>query len=104
MKAKRYNVSVGLNDSYSKTQEEILDDVIAVMEHFFSRYKIDFSLSKINGGYSYKDGEYTHENSIVFCFITTEMVEIERFINTIKMALHQETVLLEVQDIEVEFI
>lgn len=105
MKATRYNISIGLNDSYSKKEEVNTDELIGLLEYYFKKYKIDFSLCKINGGYFYDDiGTLVNENSIVITCITQSDDYLERFIAAIKMIMNQETILLEAKDIEVEYI
>lgn len=105
MKAKRYNISIGLNDSYSKKEEVNTEELTNMLEYFFTKNKVDFSLCRINGGYFYDDvGTFVNENSIVISYITTEAPNIERFISAVKMIMHQETILIEEQEIEVEFI
>lgn len=105
MKATRYNISIGLNDAYSKKEEVGTDELLQLLENYFIKYKVDFSLCKINGGYFYDDiGAFVNENSVVISYITQSDDYIERFIAAIKMVMNQESILLEAKEIEVEYI
>ena len=105
MKATRYNISIGLNDAYSKKEEVSTEELLKLLENYFTKNKIDFSLCRINGGYFYDDnGTFVNENSVVISYITQSDYYIERFIAAIKMVMNQESILLEAKEIEVEYI
>lgn len=104
MRAKRYDIAIGLNDLYSKNEEITSKEVIQAIERGLSKYLIPFSLYETNGGYEYIGKKYICENSIVVSVISNTDEGLEEFVNIMKMFVHQETVLVQATDVEVEYL
>lgn len=104
MIAKRYDISIGLNDLYSNNEEISAKEVIKAIEKGLSKYLIPFSIYETNGGYEYKNNKYVCENSIVVSVISNTDDGLEEFVNVMKMFVHQESLLVQATDVEVEYL
>ena len=65
------------------------------MHDVFSKYKIDFSINKVIGGYIHDDGTYIIEDSLKMTFIGERSLKEEKeFVNELKLYFKQESILL----------
>lgn len=104
MKMTRYNITFGLNDIFSRNEEVNIDELIQFLENVFTKYKMDFSITKATGGYCYRDGKFVYENSAIVTVISNSNEGLDYFISEVKMLLNQETALLQTKQIEVEYV
>ena len=104
MISKRYDIVIGLNDLYSNNEEISTKEVIKAIEKGLSKYLIPFSIYETNGGYEYKSNKFVCENSIVVSVITNTNEGLEEFVNIMKMFVHQETILIQATNLEVEYL
>lgn len=104
MISKRYDIVIGLNDLYSNNEEISAKEVIKAIEKGLSKYLIPFSIYETNGGYEYKNNIFVCENSIVVSVITNTNEGLEEFVNIMKMFVHQETILIQATNLEVEYL
>lgn len=95
---------IGLNDVESKLEEVNRDDLIELIEHVFITYKINFSLSLMDGGYSYNNDKFICENSVNITCITNTTEGMDEFVDNLKMLLNQESILVTKKQLEVEYV
>lgn len=101
---KRYDIFIGLNDLYSNKEEVSSKEIIQAIERVMSKYSIPFSLYETNGGYEYVNNKFICENSVAVSVITNTDEGLQEFANIMKMFAHQETLLIQVTDVEVEYL
>ena len=101
---KRTDIYIGLQDCASGFEEVCSSDVMMLLERFFQKRLIPFSISVINGGYMNKSGGLINENSVKIHLIHADKFDAEQLIRPLKMLLNQETILMTEKDIEVEYL
>lgn len=99
-----YQIIVGCNDSFLKSEYVKDHELSDMIVDFFARYNIDFSLLKINGGYLYSDGSFVLENGVSITIMGSSDEKILRLAETLKMFMYQENVLVIKNKLETKII
>lgn len=99
-----YQIIVGCNDSFFKTEYVKDHELSDIIVDFFSRQNINFSLLKINGGYLYDNGSFVIENGVCITIIGSSDEKILRLAETLKMFMYQENVLVIKNKLETKII
>lgn len=102
---KKYNIYIGLNDKDSKKQEvstrRAKEEVIKILN---ANNITGLTMYEVTGVFKHEDGTLTFEKSLKVELLEVEEEEVLRSINELKTALNQESVLLEKEKKEVNFI
>ena len=103
MKSKRLDIYVGLSDK----NHNRLDNINVIRNKFSSYFtdeRIDFTITDLIGGYVLDNGEYMIEDSIKISVdgIADKNV-IKEFTDEVKKLLNQESVLVDLTNIELEY-
>lgn len=103
MKSKKLDIYVGLSDQ----NHNRLKNIKAIRNKFSSYFKderIDFTITDLIGGYVLENGEYMIEDSIKITVTGISDKElIKEFTDEVKTLLNQESVLVDLTDIELEY-
>lgn len=89
-----YQIFIGLNDSQINEKVIKEQEIIEMINDFFTRKKIDFSLLKATGGYLYQNGEYIIENVLCINIIDNKQIDILKLTQSLSMFMNQENVLV----------
>lgn len=104
MSNKRYDIYIGCKNKYDKNKETFSDFTHRTLKNILTNIELGFSMTSIIGGYPHDDGTYVVEDSVKITVIGTFLEEdINLFINNLKSFYDQETVLLSVTDLEMEY-
>lgn len=101
----KYNIYIGLNDKDSKKQEvstrRAKGEVIKILNN---NNITGLTMYEVTGVFKHEDGTLTFEKSLKVELLEVEEEEVLRSINELKTALNQESVLLEKEKKEINFI
>lgn len=99
MNNKRIDIYVGLGNQDIKKE-----DFVERLSLYCEKNKIDFSLLEQDGGYVLDNGGYVIEKSIRITLIGNYRKEsIIDFVNVVKKDYNQESILIDVQEIGVQY-
>ena len=96
----KHTLFIGLNDKDSKVQE--VDDITAfkIVLNLVKKYYEGGTIKKATGFYTYDDGQTTIEASLELVILFADMEKTTRLASDIKTALNQESIALQVENIE----
>lgn len=104
MSSKRYDIYIGCKNKYDKDKESFSDFTRRTLKKILSNIEIGFSMTSIMGGYPHGDGTYIIEDSVKITVIGDFIdSDIDTFISNIKDFYDQETVLLSVTNLDMEY-
>ena len=103
MKSKRLDIYVGLTDRKHNRLENV-KTIRNEFSSYFTDERIDFTITDLIGGYVLENGEYMVEDSIKISVDGISDKEIiKEFTDEVKKILDQESVLVDLTDIELEY-
>lgn len=96
----KHTLFIGLNDKDSKVQE--VDDITAfkIVLNLVKKYYEGGTIKKATGFYTHDDGQTTIESSLELVILFADMEKTTRLVSDIKTALNQESIALQVENIE----
>ena len=96
----KHTLFIGLNDKDSKTQE--VDEITAfkIVLNLVKKYYSGGTIKKATGFYTHESGEVTTESSLELVILFADMDKTQRLAADIKTALNQESIALQVENIE----
>ena len=101
----KYNIYIGLNDKDSKRQEittrRAREEVIKILNNNNIN---GLTMYVVDGVFKHENGEVVHEKSLKVELLEVREDEIIKSINELKEALNQESILLEKEEKEIDFI
>ena len=101
----KYNIYVGLNDKDSKKQEvstrRAREEVIKILNNNNIN---GLTMYVVDGVFKHEDGQVVFEKSLKVELIEVEEEDVLKSINELKTALNQESILLEKEKKEINFI
>lgn len=102
---KKYTFFLGLKDKSSKMQIRPDSEYMILCQELTAKLLWGWTLSKWTGVFRHDDGTLVYENCIIIQSLgfTGEQVYIE-FANKLKTLFNQESVLMEVSEVEARFI
>ena len=89
-----YQIFVGCNDSQLKEEIVSEQELIEMVTGFFERKKINFSMFRNKGGYTYDTGDFVSENSICVNIIGEPDLDIIGLAKSLSMYMNQEYALV----------
>lgn len=99
-----YDIYIGLNSNISKENIIPFHQIESLIFDFFTKKQLDFSMSTIDGGYTYSDQSFNTEQAIVITLVNGDKAIIERICRNLKMILEQESIGLIKREMEMLFI
>ena len=102
---KKYTLYIGLNDKDTKTQ--IIDNEKAkkmVYDILFINNIEGFTIYQAYGVYKHIDNTIIEENTLKIELMFVDIETIKHIIDMLKVALNQETILLQVEELKSELI
>lgn len=104
MKSKRIDIYIGLGNQHIGIDVETIDSFKSKLAKFFEEYKVDFSVIDQIGGYVREDGSYISEDSLRISLVgDTKDEDLKEFIDFIKKEYNQESVMVNIVDLDVKF-
>lgn len=101
----KYNIYIGLNDKDSKKQEvstrRAKEEVIKILN---DNNITGLTMYEVMGVFKHEDGSVVFEKSLKVELLEVEEVDVLRSIQELKKALNQESILLEKEKKEINFI
>ena len=101
----KYNIYIGLNDKDSKKQEvstrRAKQEVIKILNN---NNITGLTMYEVTGVFKHEDGTITFEKSLKVELLEVKKEDVLRSIEELKKALNQESILLEKEEKEVNFI
>ena len=89
-----YQIFIGVHDFQSNDTTVMEQEFIDMVTEFFTRKKIDFTLLRARGGYSYEKGKYITENALCINIIGDPGFDIVKFARSLSMYMNQECSLI----------
>lgn len=100
---RQIDIIIGLNDASGKTQLISSDEMLGLIDGFFSKEETAYSALSVAGGYTNYRGEYYNEDGIELIFIDPDEDRVLKLASALKMYLDQESVLVQKKEIEVAY-
>lgn len=101
----KYNIYIGLNDKDSKKQEISIERAREEVIKILNNNNINgLTMYVVDGVFKHENGEVVHEKSLKVELLEVREDEIIKSINELKEALNQESILLEKEEKEIDFI
>ena len=103
MKTKRVDIYVGLGNQNKDKDIETIDSFKSKLAKHFKKYEVDFSIADQLGGYVREDGSYIVEDSLRITLVgDTKEEDLNEFIDFIKKEYNQETIMVDIVDLDVK--
>ena len=99
-----YQIIVGCNDPYLNNEIVNDEELSKTIVGFFSKKETNFSLLRLNGGYSYESGNFVFENGVCVTIIGSDDEKIISLAKAFKMYMNQEAVLIVKNKLQKEII
>lgn len=99
-----YQIIIGCNDPYLNNEYVNDEELSKTIVNFFLRKETNFSLLRLNGGYSYERGYFVSENGVCVTIIGSDDEKIISLAKAFKMYMNQETVLIVKNKLQKEII
>ena len=104
MTEKKYNLYVGLNDKDTKTQRiETLEAYKIIENVLLNNGLTGYTIYNGKGLYRHENGTIVQENTLIIEIIFSNDEIINKIITILKQVLNQESILKQVQKIELSF-
>ena len=101
----KYNIYIGLNDKDSKKQEvstrRAKEEVIKILNN---NNITGLTMYEVSGAFKHEDGTMTYEKSLKVELLEVEEEDVLKSIEELKVALNQESIMLEKERKEVSFL
>lgn len=101
--AKKYILTIGLNDKDTKIQKVTTLEAYKVIENTCKNLKIEgYTIYECLGYYSHLDGDVVTENSLrieIYYFDSDNVKQIKTLVEALKISLNQESVAVEIQEV-----
>lgn len=101
---KKYFLTVGLNDKDTKLQQLDTITCYKMISSTCAKFINGFTILEANGYYTHENGEVVVEKSLRVEIVGTDSTTIKKIIDEIKLKLNQESVMLEVQELNIKFV
>lgn len=102
---KKITISVGLNDKETKVQEIATDAAKGIIiNNIFAVGLEGATITMGTGIYKHENGEIVVENTVIAAFYTNEVDKVVNLCNILKKDLNQESIAMEIIEIESNFI
>lgn len=103
-KEKKYILNVGLNDKDTKQQKIDSIEAYKVVENLLLNNGISgYTIYQGLGLYKHDNGEITRENTLIIELMFVSADVVDKIIELLKQVLNQESVLKQVQTLEISF-
>lgn len=103
-KEKMFRLCVGLNDKITKTQKLNTTECYKVVENTILNNGVSgYTIYESKGLYKHDNGEITLENTLIIEMLFVEEKIVNKIITILKQVLNQESILKQVQEIEMSF-
>jgi hypothetical protein len=96
---KKHILYIGLNDKESKQQEISTLDAYKIIFNAVKKYYDGATITESRGFYTHESGAVTFENSLVCSILFAEDNKTRQLAEDLKNLLNQESIALEIQDI-----
>ena len=104
MKEKKYILNVGLNDKDTKIQKIDSIEAYKIVENTLLNNGLSgYTIYQGKGLYKHDNGTITQENTLIIEMIFTQEDIVNKIIKILKQVLNQESIMKQVQDIEISF-
>lgn len=101
----KFSLYVGLNDRKTKMQEITTIQAYKLITNIVASHKVDgFTVLEASGYYRHEDNSISIEKSLKIEFLFIDMEVIRQIIKYLKMALNQESIILQTENIKSELI
>jgi hypothetical protein len=101
---KKYTLYIGLNDMETKTQEIETSEARKIIEDIFYNKIGGATIYLARGVYAHNNGEKVLENTVIVECFDAEKDDIVYISEYLKKVLNQESIALNIQEIEAQFI
>lgn len=96
-----YRIYIGMNDKDELQQLCSTEDFINIVKGICEDYRIAFSMNEQIGGYMMANGTFITERSLVLSISGFNESQILQLVETLKVVLNQETILVTMERPEV---
>lgn len=96
---KKHILYIGLNDKDSKQQEISILDAYKIIFNAVKKYYDGATITESRGFYTHESGAVTFENSLICSILFADDDKTRLLAEDLKILLNQETIALEIQDI-----
>lgn len=96
-----YRIYIGMNDKDELQQLCSTEDFINIVKGICEDYRIAFSMNEQVGGYMMANGAFITERSLVLSISGFNELQILQLVETLKVVLNQETILVTMERPEV---
>lgn len=101
----KYTLYVGLNDKDSKLQEVSTVDAYKIIVNICKTSGLDgFTIGEATGFYVHEDGEVVTEKSLRIEILFATEKQVNNIIKQVKLALNQESIVKQVEEVTSELI
>ena len=101
----KFSLYVGLNDKTTKMQEITTIQAYKLITNIVASHKVDgFTVLEASGYYRHEDNSISIEKSLKIEFLFIDMEVIKQIIKDLKIALNQESIILQKENVSSEMI
>lgn len=101
---KQVNLTIGLNDQHTKTQFLPTDETVAFITNRVADHFGGGTIFVGNWVYKHDDGTIVIEKSVrVETLMFDETIDVQAFVDQMKTDLNQESIMVQIFDIDTEF-
>lgn len=98
-----YSLTIGLNDKDTKKQELETDVAMRIIKGLALERFVGVTVMNCIGGYTHDDGTKVEEKSIRVELVRVEEKQVKAYVNDIKKALNQESIMVSKVETNIDF-
>lgn len=96
---KKFTLYLGLNDKETKTQKIGTLEAYKICNNILLNYTEGATVFEANGIYKHEDGSFVVEKTLRIELLFTDLETVEKIVKELKIVFNQESVAVQVEDI-----
>lgn len=98
-----YEIYIGCKDQHLKEDIIKCNELMEIVNAYFDKKKINFSMQEVEGGYLHLDGVFAFEKTLYITIIGKQDFDIVRFSKSLSMFMNQECFMVTKKDLLTDY-
>lgn len=99
----QYEIYIGCSDQQNKKEIVKSNELLKIVNDYFSKTKINYSIVELEGGYHHSDGVFVFEKTLCITIIGNQDFDIVRFSKGLSMYMNQECFMITKENLLKEY-
>lgn len=99
----QYEIYIGCGDQQTKEEIVSTEELGEIVDEYFQKKKINYSMQHVGGGYLHENGKFVIENTLCIILVGKQNFDIVKFAKGLSMYMNQECLMITKNDLLSEF-